>query len=1279
MRDEPLHYQPRLDKRLAERLSRKKTTLDSYRPFRPGIMQRLHEDVRIRLTYHSNALAGNTLNLRETRIVIEEGITIGGHSLREHLEATSHAEAFDYLRTLAETTTPITIETIIALHSLVLKTLNPTAGQFRTIADYICGSDLALSHSTQVSKMVAQWVAWLRGDGLFYEPVVRAALAYHRFVAVHPFEDGNGRTGRLLLNLLLMRDGYAPAFLLRSWAERHRSALRAADQGKYNPIVNLVGQAVEAGLDFYLEACNVPPDERSQPLPELARSTGRDPNYLGLLVRQGKLEAIKRQGRWYSTLAALQLYDQQAQEGIRQRGRPRLHEAAALLPAERTTRPQPPDALRFPQPDTRKGQSHDKSGTYYISAASTPSLHLLTTKISVPPARLHMVPRPRVTQRMRSAIRGPLTLITAPAGWGKTSLLQACSAEADRDAWPLAWVSLDAGDNDPIHFWTYVIAALNTLHPGVRETPLAQLYASSPPPIEAVLTTLLNALIQLPTETVLVLDDYHLIEAQPIHDALTYLVEHLPPNVHLVIASRNDPPLPLARLRARGTVTELHAPDLRFTFEETAAFLTGVMGLPLSAEQVTALQVRTEGWIAGLQLAALSLQGRDDVAGFIDTFTGSHRYVVDYLVEEVLSRQPAAVQNFLVQTCILERLCGPLCDGLRGLDGSQALLESLERNNLFLVSLDEERRWFRYHHLFAEALRTRLRQTHPALVPELHRRACGWFEQHQLFDEAITHALAIPDIERAARLIEQYAWLTNFPSKFHTLLGWLNRLPDALIRAHPILCIMQATTLMIMHQLEQASVRIQDAERCLEQEMPADQRRTVLCLIAASRGNLARFVGDHERGVPLAQQALALMPEVEETPLIRMARQGTLVTAASTYLVDGEMTPGTERFVMATVASVRDLGNLPTTLRSISNLARMQLLQGRLRQAARTIEQVRHLASGPEGLQALLNGVDYYFILGELLREWNQLERAEQLLEQGMDLDRGAVTAEAEMITRGYLAQARLQHGCGRSTHAYQTLDAFALLGQQRGFAPALLARGAAMRAQLALAQGDLAAAIRWAEMSGLSARDELSYPCEQAYLILVRVRIAQGRVQPAGPFLSEALGLLGRLGEDAEAKSRMRSVLEVLLLRALALQVQGDLTEALAALVRALVLAEPEGFIRLFLDEGAPMVALLRQAQKHRIAPGGYVATLLKASGQTTAMALDPSSLRSSPLLEALTGREREVLRLLMDGASNREISQQLVLSVNTVKKHVLNIYGKLGVQSRTQAIAQARTLNFL
>src|SRR6266516_3696972 len=942
---------------------------------------------------------------------------------------------------------------------------------------------------------------------------------------------------------------------------------------------------------------------------------------------------------------------------------PRLHEAATVLSAEGATSLRPPDTLSSPQPPT---------------ATSMPSLHLLTTKISVPPARLNMVTRPRLTQRMNTALRGALTLIPAPAVWGKTTLLSAWHADANPGGWPLAWVSLDEGDKDPLRFWTYVISALNTLHSGVGETALALMYASSSLPIEDVLTSLLNALIQLPTETVLVLDDYHLIEAQPIHDALTYLVEHLPPNLHLVIASRSNPLLPLARLRARGALTELRAANLRFTTDETTAFLAEVMGLSLSAEQVTALEARTEGWIAGLHLAALSLQGRDDVASFIASFTGSHRYVVDYLVEEVLSRQPEEVQDFLLQTCLLDRLSGPLCDAVRGREDSQRLLEHVERSNLFLVALDEERQWYRYHHLFAEVLRSRLQQQQPLVVPELHRRASGWYEQHELFDEAVTHALAIPDVEHAARLIEQYAQLTNFPSQFQALLGWLNRLPDALVRTQPSLCLMHAITLMLTHQLGKSSVRLQDAERCLQENIPAEQRRTIQGQVAAFRSQLARLVGDHERCVPLAYQALELLPETKEMSLTLMLHASALVTAANAYLVDGDMTPAAERFVETTVASVRALGNLPTTMRSISNLARLQMLHGRLRQAAITIEQAAQLAPGHGGLQALINGADYYFILGDLQREWNQQDRAEQQLVQGMGLVKETATADAEMITRGYLALARLQQARGESNQALATLDAFTQVAEQRGFAPALLAHGAAVRAQVELAQGNLAAAIHWAETHGLSEASNLSYPREQEYLTLVRVRNAQGREHPASPFLSQALALLERLQEDAEAKMRMRSILEILLLRALALQAQGLHTEALTALGRAVLLAEPEGYMRLFLDEGTPMVALLRQAHKHKVAPG-YVMTLLGAAGEPRSAVSDLPSLRSSPLVDPLTAREREVLRLLLVGASNREIATHLVLSINTVKKHILNLCGKLGLQSRAQAVARARTLNLL
>src|SRR6266700_124432 len=539
----------------------------------------------------------------------------------------------------------------------------------------------------------------------------------------------------------------------------------------------------------------------------------------------------------------------------------RLHEAATMLSEERAARPEQPDTIRPPQPP---------AATQSSSVTGTPSLHLLATKISVPPARLSRVTRPRLTQQMNAAMRGALTLIVAPAGWGKTTLLGAWHTEASRGAWPLAWVSLDVSDNDPTRFWTYVIAALNTVHPGVGETSLALLYSSSLPPIEVVLTSLLNALTQLQAEIVLVLDDYHLIEAQPIHVALTYLVEHLPPNVHLVIASRSEPLLPLARLRARGALTELRAANLRFTSEETTAFLTEVMGLPLSAEEVAALEARTEGWIAGLHLAALSLQGRDDVGGFIAAFTGSHRYVVDFLVEEVLLRQPEEVQDFLLQTCLLDRLCGPLCDAVREQDDSRRLLDQVEQTHLFLIPLDDELRWYRYHHLF---------------------------------DEAVTHALAVSDVELAARLIEQYAHFTNFPSQFQLLLGWLNRLPDALVRAYPSLCIMHAITLMLTHQLEKASVRIQDTERCLEKEMPAEQRHTILGQLVAFRSQLARLVGDHERCVPLAHQALELLPETKEMSLTLMLHASALVTAANAYLVDGDMTPAAERFVETTVAS----------------------------------------------------------------------------------------------------------------------------------------------------------------------------------------------------------------------------------------------------------------------------------------------------------------------------------------------------------------------------------------
>ena len=822
------------------------------------------------------------------------------------------------------------------------------------------------------------------------------------------------------------------------------------------------------------------------------------------------------------------------------------------------------------------------------------------TKFFAPVSSHIPVPRPRLSTLLDTGFHRKLTLISAPAGFGKTTLLATWVQSLPKDNPSVAWLSLDAGDNDLVRFWTYVIAASHRVHPDVGTSPLTLLHATPPPAIEIVLTALLNELAHLSTETVLVLDDYHLIETQAIHDGLTYLVEHLPANVHLVIASRSDPPppLPLARLRGGGLLSELHAEHLRFTLQESTAFLTEVMGLSLSTEQVAALETRTEGWIVGLHLAALSMQGRQDVAAFIDAFTGSHRYVIDYLVEEVLSRQPENVQEFLLQTSILDRLCAALCDAVRERDDSQALLTHVERTNLFLVSLDDERQWYRYHHLFAAVLLSHLQQQQPAIVPELHRRASLWYERHELFDEAVTHALAVPDVGRAARLIEHYARFTNFPSQFQSLLSWLNRLPDALVKAHPTLCIMHSLVLLFTNQMEKARQRALDAEQGLQEGMTAEQRGSVLGQVASIRSGMARFTGDVERCVALAQQALELLPETEVIPPILFLRGSAEINVTYTYLVDGDVRTATERRAEAAVESVRATGNLSVMLRSISNLARLRMLQGRLRLAASTFEQVTELAPKYGGLESLMGSPAYYFGLGDLLRERNELERAESYLTQGVDLVRGTLTVDAEAATRGYMALARLQQARGESISAFEALDQFVQMARQCGFVPLLLSHGAAVRAQLELAQGKLVAALAWASESGLSTHDDNpSYPREREYLSLVRVCIAQGRAEPMESFLQDALDLLERLQKDAEAKARMSSVLEILILRALALDAQGDLAGAFSALKQALTLAQPEGYVRLFLDEGAPMADLLRKAFAHSHAPG--YSSLLSAFGK--------------------------------------------------------------------------------
>ncbi len=906
-----------------------------------------------------------------------------------------------------------------------------------------------------------------------------------------------------------------------------------------------------------------------------------------------------------------------------------------------------------------------------LAQQRTPLYPLLATRLHVPRLRTRLVSRAHLVERLQRGVERALTLISAPAGFGKTTLLAQWLAGSGT---PTAWLSLEAEDNDPTRFLSYLIAALQTLDAQIGTTALALLRTPQPPRPETVLAMLVSELTSRDAaEFALVLDDYHVITAESIQRGMTFLLEHLPPYVHLVLATRADPPLPLARLRASGLLTEVRTADLRFGGAEVGAFLQEVMGLDLEASAIATLEHRTEGWIAGLQLAALSLQGRTDVSGFLAAFNGSHRYVLDYLSEEVLARQPASTQQFLLHTCILERLSGPLCDAVREQAGSQAMLEALERANLFVVPLDDERRWYRYHHLFAQVLHSHLQLVEPTLVPRLHQRASAWYDQHGLPAEAVQHALLIPDFELAARLIESIALPAALTGHLSTVLGWLNALPEAQVQTRPFLCIYHAGLLMLANQSEAAASRLRDAERGIQAEMPAEQAQTIQGWVLALRGTIAGFAGNMLYAASLARQALELLPEMEVIP-----RVTATLAVPPPYEEHGDVTLATEHEVAVGHAFISTSGIPFASMSSLARLARLHVLQGRLHQAA-TYEELERGIPRPEVLQAAFGSIFYCFDLGDLLREWNELDAAKRHLLQGMALVNEPRAAEPVVVTRGYIALARLEQARGNTYEALATLDALAQLAEQRHFPPHLVAQVAAARAQLELAQGNLAAAIRWVDSSGLSTGDDdLRYPREGEYLILARVRIAQARSDPAVPLLQDVLRLLDRLLRDAEAKARVNSVLEILVLRALALEVQSERTGSLSTLERALVLAAPEGYIRLFVDEGPPMLALLRQAHTRSRVPG-YVATLLSVFGEQNASDFLFSSPYPDSLLESLTGRERDVLHLLLEGASNREIARRLVLSVNTVKRHVYNLCGKLGVQSRAQAIARARTLNLL
>ena len=979
------------------------------------------------------------------------------------------------------------------------------------------------------------------------------------------------------------------------------------------------------------------------------------------------------------------------------RRRPYLHtiralaDALDLAPAERATllAAGREDITIAPSAQTEQPTDPAASiGDADDAVWSAPDL-LLRTKLLAPPPRPDIVHRPRLVARLDTGLRGKLTLLAAPAGFGKSTLLASWRATPAGREMPLAWVALDAADNDPVRFWRYLGSALDTLHCGIADGALA-LLRSPQPPLETALTALLNGLATLSHDAVLVLDDYHAIASVAIHRGLAFLLDHLPPRMHLLLASRADPPLPLARLRARGELVEIRADDLRFTTEEAATFLTDLRGLALLQADVALLAGRTEGWIAGLHLAALALRDRADLHDAIAAFAGSNRYVMDYLAEEVLAAQPEAVQSFLHWTAILERLSAPLCAAVTGesAEECQAMLEALDRGNLFLAPLDDERRWYRYHQLFGEVLRQRLRQVEPGLAPLLHRRAAASFEAQGMIAEAVRHALAGQAWDDAARLAERHAFALTSRGEVATVLGWFDAFPDSVVRARPMLAIRHAATLMYTRQLAAAESRLADAERASDTDAIADKRPTVQGWVATIRGDIARIAGDLDRCVALSRRALELLPDAEV-----IARAAAELNAARAYLISGDVSPATERRAESAVAAARASGNLHAILTSLNNLAWIRFLQGRLKSATETYAQAAAAVPGEPG--ALVNGAAYHLGLGASHYERDELDAAGDLLARGLALARGTLTVDARIIARGCATWARLLQARGDSAGALAALDDLAALGRERGFAPYPLALLAAARAGAVLAGGDVDAATRWAAECGLDLTDPGGFDDEYAYLTLIRVRVAQtlqASVAPSGgDSLAQAAGLLDRLLDMAEAGERQSSAIAILAVRALVERARGDEPAALAALATALHLAAPERFVRVFLDEGAPMAALLAALLTGRrgtaaapLAPvtrafaERLLGKLAPVGGAVPGDKVAPTT-PVGALPEALTTREHEVLRLLAEGLTNAEIAERLFIGRGTVKTHVNRLLGKLGAGNRTQAIARARALHLL
>lgn len=927
---------------------------------------------------------------------------------------------------------------------------------------------------------------------------------------------------------------------------------------------------------------------------------------------------------------------------------------------------------------------------------------LLHTKLFLPPRRADSVLRPRLLEQLRQAVehQHKLVLLSAPPGFGKTTLISewlSNLAGQDRTTVTTAWVSLDSADNDPARFFLYLVAALDRATASHAEwKEIAQLLqAPQTPPLELIVGTIFNALARVPApvQLLVVLEDYHLIQTPEIHRALAYWLDHSPPNLMLVLTARADPPFPRARLRARGQLTEIRAGDLRFRPEEATALLNHVMGLNLHPAQIKALDERTEGWVAGLQLAAFALTSNTRDGGthaqtFINAFTGSHNYIVDYLMEEVLARESAELQNFLLHTSVLDRLCAPLCQVLLEMQGItldtsgappglvsptpnahqpgfgiQPLLEDLERRNLFLVALDEQRTWFRYHHLFADVLRHRLQQMFPGRLTALQERASAWFQAEGLIAEAVNYAFTAHAYERVAELVTAYAEAMLQRGEHVTVLNWLHTLPASTLRAHPDLWLLNASAHLITHELDQAAHALREAQAAIDTLPDAETRARLASRLDGIGAMVALNRNDVPATISLGENALATLPSDQ-----MLLRGAVLLHMGVAYDWDGQLVRAEQSFVESRQLG-EQAGDLPTALLATANLGAAVKTHSQYHDAG-TIFRQGILLGERANASHLPATVYLYTDLSEVLYEWNDLDGAEPLIQEALK------RCEQWGLTRAMVTSTRLRArwlaARGQIPEAQAQIEAAVQLAAQHRLPHHYSAPARAFQVQLWLRTGDIASASTWMEQSGIVQETGIDKPRESEYLAFARVALAKG--QP-----DRARKLLEHLLRDAETRDRRESVIWTLGLQALAFAALHDMERAAQVLLRALTMAQPENFARSFADEGPAMQALLAECKERSAAMPrslqDYITRLLGVFPPTRTVPTRETEIH----VESLTDRETEVLSLVAQGLSDREVAAKLIVATGTVKRHLNNIYGKLGVSSRTQALARARALGWL